>query len=163
MILPILKHPNEILTTRSREVDLDFVVSKEAKKLIKDMVETMYNADGVGLAAPQIGKEIRLCIITKQFTPDKKDLVMFNPTWEKTSRKKVSDTEGCLSVPHTFGKVKRMKNIKVKAVNEKGEEFSFEADGFFARIIQHEVDHLNGELFIFKAKNIHEEEINGKI
>lgn len=158
MVLPIVQHPNEVLTTRSKEVDLSFVVSDEAKKLVQDMIETMYHAKGVGLAAPQIGLGIRLCVITKQYTPDQKDLVLFNPTWEKTSRKKVADNEGCLSVPYTFGRVKRLKNIKVTAINENGEKISFEANDFFARIVQHEVDHLNGELFIFKAKDIHEEE-----
>ncbi|PJA89907.1 MAG: peptide deformylase [Candidatus Magasanikbacteria bacterium CG_4_9_14_3_um_filter_32_9] len=157
MILPIIQHPNEILTTRSKEVNLDFVMSKDTKKLVQDMIETMYHAKGVGLAAPQIGLGIRLCVITKQYTPDQKDLVLFNPTWEKTSRKKVADNEGCLSVPYTFGRVKRLKNIKVNAINESGKKISFEASDFFARIVQHEVDHLNGELFIFKAKNIQEE------
>ena len=115
MILPIVQHPNEILTTRSKEVEPSFIVSNKARKLAKDMIETVYNAKGVGLAAPQIGLGIRLCVITKQYTPDQKDLVLFNPTWEKTSRKKIADNEGCLSVPHTFGRVKRLKKkIKVR-------------------------------------------------
>jgi peptide deformylase len=158
MILPIIKYPNDILTTRSKEVDQDFILDRQTQDLVQNMIETMYSADGVGLAAPQIGKNLRLCVISKNYTPDKKDLVLFNPTWEKTSRKKVADIEGCLSIPNTFGKVKRLKNIKVKYLNEKGKEISFEASGFFARIVQHEVDHLNGELFIFKAKDIHTEE-----
>ena len=79
-----------------------------------------------------------------------------NPVWTKTSIRKDWDTEGCLSVPKTYGKVKRYKHIMVKALDKDGNELNFEAHNFFARVIQHEVDHLDGILFIDKAKDIYE-------
>lgn len=156
MKLQITTHPNEILRQKSAEIDRNFLLSKETQQLIKDMIETMYVDDGIGLAAPQVGKNIRLLVIGKEAHPQKtKDTILINPTWTKTSRKKVTDTEGCLSVPKTFGKVKRYKNIHVEALDEKGNELSFEANKFLARVIQHEVDHLDGILFIDKAKDIY--------
>ena len=157
--LDIVKNPNEILRIKSKEVDRDFILFKNTQILLKNMIETMYGDDGIGLAAPQIGQNIRIIIIGKEATPDKKqDLVLVNPTWEKTSRKKVKDREGCLSVPKIFGQVKRYKHITVDALNKEGVEISFEASKFFARVIQHEVDHLDGILFIDKAKDIYEVE-----
>jgi peptide deformylase len=157
--LDIVKNPNEILRIKSKEVDRDFILSKNTQELIKNMIETMYGDNGIGLAAPQIGQNIRIIIIGKEATPDKKqDLVLINPVWEKTSRRKVKDREGCLSVPKFFGQVKRYKHINVIAMNQKGEKKSFEATAFFARVIQHEVDHLDGILFIDKAKDIYEVE-----
>ncbi len=119
------------------------------------MTETMYKSDGVGIAAPQVGASIMLCVIAKQFAGTKTDLTLVNPVWEKKSLLKTSDTEGCLSVPGVFGEVKRYKKIKVNALDRDGNKIEFLANNFFARIVQHEVDHLNGILFIEKAKNVH--------
>ena len=122
------------------------------------MIETMYIKDGVGLAAPQVGRSIQLCTIIKQyneFTPGE-DLCLINPTWEKLNRKQEWDEEGCLSVPGKFGKIKRYTDIKVSAFDKKGKPITFEAHNFFARIIQHELDHLNGHLYIDRAKDVHE-------
>ncbi len=158
--MEILIHPNEILRQKSKEIDRDFLLSKKTQELIKEMTETMDASDGIGLAAPQVGENIRICIIGKEAirlaNPDHNtNLVLVNPVWSKTSYKKAVDAEGCLSVPNTYGKVKRYKNIQVKAMNEKGEPISFEATDFIARVIQHEIDHLDGILFIDKAKDIH--------
>jgi peptide deformylase len=158
-MLKIIKYPNEILRQRSMEIDRHFVLSEETKNLIAEMEKIMQTDNGVGLAAPQIGKNIRLTIISKEAVPDKKEnLVLINPEWEKTSRKKIWGTEGCLSVPLTFGKVKRYKEILVKAMDKKGRRVEFKATDFFARVIQHEIDHLDGELFIDKAKDLYQVE-----
>lgn len=133
---------------------------KKTQKLIEEMLITMKTADGVGLAAPQIGESIRLCVIDQRADEIslKNDLVLVNPVWKKTSIKKDIMEEGCLSVPKTYGKVKRCAKIKVDALNEKGEKSSFTASGLLARVIQHEVDHLDGVLFIDKAKDIYQVE-----
>ncbi len=156
MILPIVTLPTTSLRRRSQEIDREFLITSEFKELVKNIIPTMYHDDGIGIAAPQVGENIRLCIIGREAIPGKKeDLVLINPTWEKISRKKESDLEGCLSVPKTYGKVTRYKDIQVKAWNEQGEEIKFEAHGYFARVVQHEVDHLDGILFIDKARGIY--------
>jgi len=161
-MLEITKVPTKSLRERSTELDPALVTSDEIQTLIDEMIPTMYTDDGIGLAAPQVGKNIRLCVIGKEALKlDKKntlqiyDLVLINPVWQKTSRKKATDTEGCLSVPKTFGKVTRWKNIEVEALDRQGNKLKFFANDFFARVIQHEVDHLDGILFIDKAKSIY--------
>jgi len=158
-MLDIVTIPTESLHEPSQEIDHKVLLSSKTQKLIKDMIITMYHDDGVGLAAPQVNRNIRICIVGKEATPEKKaDLVLINPEWSKLNRKKIFDVEGCLSVPKTYGKVKRYRDIQVKSLNEKGEEIEFEAHDFFARVIQHEVDHLDGILFIDKAKDVYEVE-----
>ncbi len=159
-MLDIVTLPAENLRKKSKEIDLDFLASKETQKLIDEMIPKMYESDGIGLAAPQVGNNIRICIIGKEADKKlKEDLVLVNPTWEKTSKKKNSDTEGCLSVPHTFGKVIRYNNIAVEALDRHGKKLSFDAKKFLARVIQHEVDHLDGILFVDKATEIYKEEL----
>ena len=156
-MLQIITLPNEFLRKRSKEVDREFVLLKKTQKLIEQMLTTMKIADGVGLAAPQVGEGVRLCVINQ--TADeinlKNDLILINPVWKKTTIKKDIMEEGCLSVPKTYGKVKRYVKIKVDALNEKGEPISSPASDLLARVIQHEVDHLDGILFIDKAKDIY--------
>lgn len=156
-MLKIITLPTKSLRERSKEIEAGFLKTATAKKLIKEMVPIMYAADGIGLAAPQVDHNIRLCIIGKEAVPNKKqDLVLVNPQWEKVSRKTAWGEEGCLSVPKLFGKVKRYTKIKVQALDENGQPLNFVAQDFFARVIQHEVDHLDGILFIDKAKDIFE-------
>lgn len=161
-MLEIVKIPTESLRQRSVELDPALISSDEIQNLIQEMTPTMYSDDGIGLAAPQVGKNIRLCVIGKEALKfDKKnklpfeDLVLINPIWQKTSRKTLTDVEGCLSVPKTYGKVRRCRNISISALDKNGNELNFEANDFFARVIQHEVDHLDGILFIDKAKSIY--------
>ncbi|MFA6427385.1 MAG: peptide deformylase [Candidatus Magasanikbacteria bacterium] len=162
-MLKIVTIPNKNLRTRSTEIDRDILLSKEIQKFAQDMIPMMYKADGVGLAAPQVGKNIRLCVIGKEgIKKDSKatvskneDLILVNPVWVKKNKKKNSDVEGCLSVPKTFGSVSRYSDIHVTALDSNGNPMTFDAHGFFARVIQHEVDHLDGILFIDKATNIY--------
>ncbi|MBT4120766.1 MAG: peptide deformylase [Candidatus Magasanikbacteria bacterium] len=163
-MLQIIAIPTESLREVSKEIDRNFLLSANTQHFIQQLIATMYNDDGVGIAAPQVEKNIRICIIgTEGIKLDKKtsvsadeNLILVNPVWTKTSIRKDWDTEGCLSVPKTYGKVKRYKHIMVKALDKDGNELNFEAHNFFARVIQHEVDHLDGILFIDKAKDIYE-------
>lgn len=145
----------------SAEVILDEIKSAKMKKFIADLIETMYQKNGVGIASIQVANPIRLCVIAKDFTPDKKeDLVLINPKFATVGILRQWDEEGCLSVPLVYGKVRRYKKIKVTALGVNGEKLEFIAKDFFARIIQHEIDHLNGILFIDKAKNLRSIEKN---
>ncbi|HAZ28635.1 MAG TPA: peptide deformylase [Candidatus Magasanikbacteria bacterium] len=163
--LPIITLPNPKLRNPSATVDPAALRTKTIQTLIADMIPTMYVSDGIGIAAPQVGHNVQICVVGKAALPKGKyaidgidpsqDLVLVNPTWEKTSRKTSWDTEGCLSVPKTYGKVKRFLHITVEALGRDGRTLSFDASHFFARVIQHEVDHLNGILFIDKAKDIY--------
>ena len=115
--------------------------------LIEDMKETMYEADGVGLAAPQVGILKRLFVIDIGEGP----LVFINPEIIETSGTQ-TDEEGCLSLPGETKEVVRPNYVKARALNEKGEEFEIEAEELLARAILHEYDHLNGTLFIDRVK-----------
>lgn len=145
MILPIIKFPNKVLRAPTQEVV--FPLSKEIQKLVKDMADTVRNADGIGLAAPQVGKLFRLAVINLE----KNGLnlfPLFNPKILKKSLKKAEIEEGCLSLPGIFGMVKRPKKITIEAQNAKGEKIRFTDDGWVARIVQHEMDHIDGKLII---------------
>src|SRR3989339_425185 len=157
MDLTIITEPNKILRRVGDKLTPADLATPKMKKFIVDLTETMYVEDGVGIASPQVGNSIQLCIIAKNFTPNKKrDLVLVNPVWKKTTLKTSWDTEGCLSVPGIYGEVKRYVEINVTALDENGKPIQFKAKNFFCRIIQHEVDHLNGILFIDKARNLQE-------
>jgi peptide deformylase len=112
----------------------------------------MFTDDGVGLAAPQVGQSIRLITVTTQDGAQ----AMFNPEITKRSLLKEWGEEGCLSVPNTFGDVKRYKKITCTFIDVQGQKRILPAKGLMARVIQHEIDHLDGILFIDKAKNIHQ-------
>jgi len=118
-------------------------------KLVRDMIDTCRKANGIGLAAPQIGKSLRLCIINLEHM-GLPPFALINPKIVKTSWKKVDMEEGCLSIPGVFGMVKRPAKVTIKATNIEGNETKFQADGILARVIQHELDHLDGILFTSK-------------
>ena len=127
-------------------------IDKQLKKLMDDMAETMYESNGVGIAAPQIGKAIRLVIIDCQ---DEHGLLeLINPviTFREGTE---TDTEGCLSVPDIYGEVERAAKVKVEFTNRRGKKQRVTATGLLARCIQHELDHLEGQLFIDIAQSIH--------
>lgn len=156
MIRDILTEPEPILRQKGRGISPDELGTPELEQLARDLTETMYARDGVGIAAPQIGQSVQMCVIAREHTPEQKnDLVLINPVWTKKTLTKISGEEGCLSVPDVFGKVKRYKKIKVTALDPHGKKLMFEATNFPARVIQHEIDHLNGVLFIDKAKDVY--------
>lgn len=125
-------------------------ITKHTKKLLDDMAETMYAAEGVGLAAPQINILQQIIVLD-----DGEGLIeLINPIILEESPELEKGTEGCLSVPGYYGSVVRHKKIKVKAQNRHGKTVVYEPEGFLARIFQHEMDHLYGHLFIEKADNL---------
>jgi len=149
-VLNIIINPNPILRKKSLNISQKEINIKEMQELYADMAKTMREKDGVGLAAPQIGKNIKLSVINTKDGP----LVMLNPKLIKKSWAKEWDEEGCLSVPYTSGKVKRHKKVCCRYLDKKGQEKKIDAEGLLARVIQHELDHLDGILFIDKAKEI---------
>lgn len=161
MKLEILTYPNPLLREVSEPVT-EF--GPELKKLIDDMLETMYDANGIGLAAAQVGKLIQLLVIdtrprdletqrdededqTELERKIRQPLILINPEIVKGEGKTTFD-EGCLSVPSFFETVERFEKIEVRAFDSDGKEFRFETDGLLAICIQHEMDHLDGTLFI---------------
>ncbi|MBU0636691.1 MAG: peptide deformylase [Patescibacteria group bacterium] len=146
-ILPIIIAPNPILRKKSIEIDFKKISIDKIKKLCSAMYATIIKADGVGLAAPQIGKNIQLIVLHTQ----NGQLNFLNPKIIKKSWTKILDNEGCLSVPEIYSQVKRYKNITCQYFDETGKKLILNAEGLLARVIQHEIDHLNGILFIDKA------------
>lgn len=158
-MLSLVTLPSKTLHEPSIKLTKELLASKEIQQFIADMTPAMYEYEGIGLAAPQVGKNVCVCIIGKDAVPGKKkDMMLINPKYTKLSKKKVTDTEGCLSVPGKFGKISRYKDILVTALDENENKLEFEAHNFFARVIQHEIDHLNGILYIDKAHDIREVE-----
>ena len=146
MILEIITVPNPILTTKTQPVAK---ITPDVLKLAQDMIETCKQAQGIGLAAPQIGKSIRLCVVNLEHMGIPL-FALINPKIKKKSWKKSEMEEGCLSIPGIYGIVRRPDKIKVGALNLKGQENELSADGLLARVIQHEVDHLDGILITSK-------------
>ncbi|MFA6215910.1 MAG: peptide deformylase [Patescibacteria group bacterium] len=149
-ILPIKIYPCPGLRQKSQVLKTEELGNKEIKQLISDMEKTMVEKDGIGLAAPQVGKNLRIVVIS---TADG-SLVLINPKILRKSWRTEIQEEGCLSFPEIFGLVKRSLKIKLVALDRTGKKIKFKASGLFARVIQHEVDHLDGILFIDKAKEI---------
>ena len=143
MKLPILHYPDKRLRTIAKEVSK---VDDETKLLVKNMFETMYDAPGIGLAATQVDHHERIIVI--DITNDKSNpICLINPEIiEKDGE--IEWEEGCLSVPKYYESVKRANKIKVRALNEMGETYEIEADELLSVCIQHEMDHLNGILFV---------------
>lgn len=142
MILPIVKYPNPILKKKAEIIGDP--KSPEIKELIFDMLETLEKNNGLGLAAPQVGNSVRLCVI--KF--NEKTYILINPKIKSKSWKKETVEEGCLSFPGEFFPVKRARKVRVEAQDRNGNKVEFEGEGMLARAFQHEIDHLDGILFI---------------
>ena len=135
----------EVLNKKSKEVK---EVSERTKQLIDDMFETMYDAYGVGLAAVQVGVLKRIVVID---TTGEEPVLLINPVIVETDGEQTGQ-EGCLSVPGKSGIVTRPEYVKVKAFNEKMEPFEIEGTGFLARALCHEIDHLDGHIYVEKVE-----------
>ena len=160
MILEICQYGDAVLRKKCREID---VVDEAIQKLAADMIETMVDANGVGLAAPQIGEDIRMAVVDVAHDPEcisflkingedakleeHMPLVFINPTLELEGARE-SDTEGCLSIQGISVPVRRPSIVKAKLPQLDGSVIELETDGLLSRAIQHEVDHLNGVLFV---------------
>jgi peptide deformylase len=162
-MVKIVNKDHKGLHEKAKTVPKELFGTKELKKIIADMSAALVKEDdGVALAAPQIALPLRIFIIAgKILTPEDEekvypDLVFINPTITKLSKTKEEMDEGCLSVRWYFGQVKRSNKATVEAYDINGKKFSRSGSGVIAQIFQHETDHLDGVLFIEKAKNLRE-------
>lgn len=149
--LVVLHEPDDRLRVLSQDIDTATIASPEMRKLVVDLKETMKLEDGVGIAAPQVGVHKRVIIVD---LPDRGPSAFFNPVITERSFKMVNSTEGCLSVPECSGIVKRHRGVTVEAWNEQGEKEILKVTDLSAIIFQHEIDHLDGILFIDRAEKI---------
>jgi peptide deformylase len=140
-VLPILKHPDPMLRRKAKRVSH---VDESLNRLIDDMIETMYQASGAGLAAPQVGVSLKIAVIGM---PEEEVIVLVNPEVVKKTGERVV-VEGCLSVPGYRGEIKRAEKVTVKALDRNGKAFRIKADDLLAEVLEHEIDHLNGILYI---------------
>jgi peptide deformylase len=155
----IVTLPDAVLRRKARTIAK---VDKNLQMLIDDMVETMREAPGVGLAAPQVGLSERLIVVEYYERPEdeekedapKKVWALLNPEIVKASTETVMGVEGCLSIPGLVGEVERNAAIQVKGLNRHGKPVKIKAEGWLARIFQHEIDHLNGILFPDRATRV---------
>ena len=154
-ILELTYDPNPILREKAKRIK---TFDSNLRKLVADMFETMHASNGVGLAAPQINQSLRLLVI--EILPDKREgekgvkVVLCNPEIVKASDEMVSDIEACLSIRGWYGEVPRHRWVVVKAQNPEGKEVRIKAEDYYARVLQHEIDHLNGILFTDRIVDI---------
>ena len=151
MIYPIVKEAEKVLRGHAKPVAPEEFNTPQLLKLVKDMIHTMYDAKGVGLAAPQIGIAKQIIIVAPS---DAEPIAVINPEISKRSLGSYASEEGCLSVPGAWGFVRRVNSLTVKGLTPEGKPFKRNSKGFEATIFQHECDHLQGILFIDKAKDL---------
>jgi len=140
-ILPIHVVPAPVLRQKSKRVRS---IDESIHRLIDDMLETMHSAGGVGLAAPQLGTLLRVIVIG---IPEEEDMVLINPEVVRRTGERVVD-EGCLSIPGYIGQIKRAESVRVKGRDQNGREIRIKASELLAQALEHEIDHLNGVLYI---------------
>lgn len=166
MILPIYTYGNAVLRKQAEPIAADY---PELKTLITNMYDTMYKAEGVGLAAPQVGLPIRLLVIDLvAYIEDNPELgafkvVMINPTILERSEEEVAAEEGCLSIPGIHESVLRAERIKIKYQDADFNEYIEEFEGFKARVVQHEYDHLEGHLFTDRVSPIRRQLLKSRL
>lgn len=169
MILPIYVYGSDVLRAKSKEVNIESVDREAFGKFIDDMFETMKNADGVGLAAPQVGKDIQCVMVDGRDIADSypylKEFfrVMINPVVLEESEETSTYSEGCLSIPDINCDIIRPKKIKVEFYDRNFEKQVEEFNDFAARMVQHELDHLKGVMFVDKAAPIRKKMISSKL
>ena len=160
MLRPILRLGDSLLSDPARRVE---VITPEIETLIDDMIETMYAAPGIGLAAPQVGISLRIFVLDLSMGRDPAALhVMINPEFVERDGMQLEE-EGCLSVPGFLATVARPKRVVVKGLNRQGDEHTIDGTGLMARAVQHEVDHLNGCLFVDRLRGISRDLIVRKV
>lgn len=158
-VVTIKTEPNDVLHKKCEQVT---EINSEIKEIVKNLEDTLNDAkdpEGAGLAAPQIGVPVSICVVRKFIdieggVEDSKFVqsVIINPVVTKTSREKEEAWEACLSIPDVYAKVERPKKVKVEAMDVEGNKIKINASGYYARVIQHEIDHLNGILITDIAK-----------
>jgi peptide deformylase len=156
-ILKIAQMGEPVLRRRAEEVPLDQLGSARIQTLIDDMIETMRDADGAGIAAPQVYESLRVCVVEVKENrrypdfPNIPLMVLVNPVVVANAEDTISMYEGCLSVAGVRGKVRRPRSVEVRAFDRHGKTLSFAWEGIPAAIVQHETDHLDGKLFVDRA------------
>ena len=156
MILEIKKYPDPILRKKSEEVK---EITQEIKNLGQNMIETMVKGQGIGLAAPQVGELKRIITVKTQKGPE----IFINPKITKKSRETEILEEGCLSFPGLFLKIKRVKGVEVESLDIEGRKLHIKVIGVLAQAFQHEIDHLDGVLFIDRLSLVQRWKIKKKI
>ncbi len=175
MILEVVKYGHPVLRQKGAPIGK---IDADIQQLIADMLETMHAAQGVGLAAQQIGRALQLTVLDVRGATDRPStfkregkevevatvmpLVLINPE-VTTTGEKVIGSEGCLSFPEIYGEIARPASVEVRALNEKWEKIQFSAGGLLSRAIQHELDHLNGILFIDRMLRAEKEELKPEL
>ena len=157
-ILKVARMGHPVLRAKGRALERSEIAAPAVQQLIDDMLDTMFEYRGVGLAAPQVHQSLRLFVASldddgSPDAPDPEPIVLINPEIVSASPELVEDWEGCLSIPDIRGRVPRAHAIKVRALNRKGERIEIDAKEFPARVIQHEYDHLDGVLFFDRMKS----------
>jgi peptide deformylase len=152
-ILKVARIGHPVIRTAAREVPKEAFRDPGFQKLIDDMRETMYEYDGVGLAAPQIHESLRLAVLQVPASDDRSQAevpftVLVNPTIKPLGEGDEQGWEGCLSIPDLRGVVPRLTRLRLEAFDREGKPFFLEASGFFARVLQHECDHLDGRVYL---------------
>jgi peptide deformylase len=176
MILEIVNYGHPVLRDKGRRVDK---VTPELRKFAEDMIETMHERDGVGLAAQQVGRALQMTVIDVRAAKDRPStmtvggeprdpnemmpMVLLNPVVTKLGAEMIVAGEGCLSFPDINGDVERAARVRVEAQSLDGEPIAFECGGLLARVAQHEVDHLNGILFIDRMDAALRASLSGKL
>ncbi len=159
-LLPIRVYPDPVLRVRCPKVES---FDHQLRRLASDMIETMHAAPGVGLAAPQVGVEQRLAVVDVSVGKDRSALkVLVNPELVEEDGREV-DTEGCLSIPDINEKVPRPASVRVVAQDLEGERIEIEAEDFEARAVCHEIDHLNGVLFIDHLRGLRRDRVRRQL
>lgn len=168
---PIITEPHAVLHTKTEAVPLAHISSPEIKRILREMaVALRATSDGIGIAAPQIGYSLSIFLASEEalkweeaVAMDEKErkkkhwdyYTFINPVITKRSRTTREQPEGCLSVPGTYGTVRRAEKVTITAYDETGKKFTRGASKLYAQLMQHETDHLSGVLFISKARNLH--------
>jgi len=156
-ILKVARMGHPVLRTKARALERSEITSPAIQKLIDDMIETMTEYHGVGLAAPQIHEGLRLFVAALDVDDEGRGLEpvpVINPEITAIGKEMVEDWEGCLSIPDIRGLVARARDIRVRAYDRRGERVELEAHDFAARVIQHETDHLDGVLFLDRMRSL---------
>jgi peptide deformylase len=159
-ILKVARMGHPVLRSKTKPVSPSDVAARDFQRLIDDMIDTMLEYNGVGLAGPQVHEGVRLFVAHIPPDGDQPDdrrsnvMAVVNPEITPVGRQLEEDWEGCLSIPDMRGQVPRYRDIRVKGLDRNGERIEIEASGFSARVIQHETDHLDGVLFLDRMKSL---------
>ena len=159
MILKVARIGHPVIRAAARQVPAETIRTPEFQRLVDDMVETMHEYDGVGLAGPQVHVGLRVAVLEVPASDDRSRtavplMTIVNPKLTPAGEEKVPGWEGCLSVPDLRGIVPRFRRLRLEALDREGQRIDLEAEGFFARVLQHECDHLDGRVYLDRMEGM---------